>query len=88
MAARLRAALEAGLADGSITGVGFSQATQSNGVFATLPAGVSDRLREHFRFYDWDAARNEVRWMCSFDTTEHDIDAFVAALIEELGKQS
>lgn len=84
MADRLRTSLEAGIADGSIVGVGFSQATQSNGVFATLPAGVADRLREHFRFYDWDAARHEVRWMCSFDTSEHDIDAFVAALKQEL----
>jgi threonine aldolase len=84
MAKRLRAALEAGIADGSVKGVGFSQETQANGVFATLPAGVADRLREHFRFYDWDASRNEVRWMCSFDTTEQDIDAFVAALSREL----
>jgi threonine aldolase len=84
MANRLRGALDAGIADGSIQGVGFSQQTQSNGVFATLPAGVADRLREHFRFYDWDAANNEVRWMCSFDTTENDIDAFVTALIQEL----
>ncbi|GAB3575678.1 low specificity L-threonine aldolase [Leifsonia lichenia] len=84
MANRLRTSLEAGIADGSIVGVGFSQETQSNGVFATLPAGVADRLRTHFRFYDWDAARREVRWMCSFDTSEHDIDAFVAALKQEL----
>ncbi|MDA4893563.1 MULTISPECIES: threonine aldolase family protein [Microbacterium] len=80
MAQRLRRAVEAGIADGSIRGVAFTQATQSNGVFATLPDGVADRLRETFRFYDWDAARNEVRWMCSFDTTEADVDAFVAAL--------
>jgi len=84
MAARLRGALEAGIADGSITGVAFSQETQANGVFATLPAGVADRLREHFRFYDWDASRNEVRWMCAFDTSEQDIDDFVAALGREL----
>ncbi len=84
MATRLRTALEEGVGRGEISGVGFSQVTQANAVFATLPAGVADRLREHFRFYDWDAARNEVRWMCSFDTTEADIDAFVAALIAEL----
>ena len=84
MAARLRTALEEGVASGEIAGVGFSQKTQANAVFATLPAGVADRLRGHFRFYDWDAARNEVRWMCSFDTTEADIDAFVAALKFEL----
>lgn len=80
MAARLRAGVEAGIADGSISGVAFSQPTQSNGVFATLPDGVADELRRSFRFYDWDAARNEVRWMCSFDTTEQDVDAFVAEL--------
>lgn len=83
MAQRLRAGVEAGLADGSIEGVGFTQPTQANGVFATLPAGVADRLRESFRFYDWDASKNEVRWMCSFDTTEDDIDALVAAIARE-----
>ena len=44
---------------------------------------MADRLRESFRFYDWDAAKNEVRWMCSFDTTEADIDAFIAAIARE-----
>ena len=83
MAQRLRAGIEAGLADGSIKGVAFTQPTQSNGVFATVPDGVADRLRESFRFYDWDAARNEVRWMCSFDTTEQDIYAFIAAIARE-----
>jgi threonine aldolase len=60
--------------------VRFSQPTQANGVFAILPDGVAEKLRESFRFYDWDASKNEVRWMCSFDTTESDVDAFVAAL--------
>jgi len=83
MAARLRTGIEAGLADGTVRGVGFSQRTEVNGVFATLPDGVADRLRESFRFYDWDAARNEVRWMCSFDTSEDDIDAFLAAIARE-----
>lgn len=80
MAQRLRTSIEAGLADGSIQGVSFSQPTQSNGVFAILPDGVADSLRESFRFYDWDAARSEVRWMCGFDTEESDVDAFVAEL--------
>ncbi|KRC62120.1 threonine aldolase [Agromyces sp. Root81] len=84
MARRLRDALDAGIAAGELPGLCFTQETQSNGVFATLPAGVADRLRERFRFYDWDAARGEVRWMCSFDTSEADIDAFVAGIREEL----
>ncbi|HWU32245.1 MAG TPA: low specificity L-threonine aldolase [Marmoricola sp.] len=83
MAQRLRAGVEDGLADGSIHGVKLSRPTQANGVFAILPDGVADRLRESFRFYDWDASINEVRWMCSFDTTEDDVDALVAAVAKE-----
>lgn len=87
MARRLRDALDAGIAAGELPGLSFTQETQSNGVFAVLPAGVADRLRERgFKFYDWDAAKHEVRWMCSFDTTEDDIDAFVAGIREELAR--
>lgn len=78
MATRLRAAVD------TIDGVEPTQKTESNGVFAVLPAGVADRLRESFRFYDWDEAAREVRWMCSFDTSEDDVDAFVAAIRREL----
>jgi threonine aldolase len=83
MAQRLRAGIEAGLADGTIKGVTFTQPTQANGIFATVPDGVADRLRASFAFYDWDAAINEVRWMCSFDTSEEDIDALIAAIARE-----
>lgn len=84
MAARLRDALESAIAAGAITGLEFTQPTQVNAVFATLPAGVADRLRESFHFYDWDEARREVRWMTAFDTTESDVDAFVDAITREL----
>ena len=53
---------------------------QANAVFAVLDRGVADALRERFRFYDWDPATGEVRWMCSWDTTEADVDAFLAEL--------
>ncbi len=56
---------------------------QANAVFAVLPPGVADRLRPRFRFYDWNPATGEVRWMCAFDTTEADVDAFAAAIREE-----
>jgi threonine aldolase len=83
MAARLRSALEAGIADGSLPGLAFTQASQSNAIFATLPTDVADRIRERVRFYDWDRARGEVRWMMAWDTTESDIDGFVAVIREE-----
>ena len=83
MAARLRSGIEAGMADGSIRGVSFTQPTQVNGVFAALPAGAADRIRDRgFRFYDWNEASGEVRWLTSFDTTEADVDAFVAAVAD------
>ncbi|MEX5299983.1 beta-eliminating lyase-related protein [Kocuria sp. CPCC 205292] len=84
MARRLRDGIEAGIADGSLRGIAFTQETQVNSVFATLPAGLADRLRRRFRFYDWDPATGEVRWVCSFDTTEEDVDAFLSALRSEL----
>jgi threonine aldolase len=84
MARRLRDGIEAGIADGSMPGVAFTQETQVNSVFATLPAGLADRLRRRFRFYDWDAATGEVRWVCSFDTTPEDVDTFLSALRSEL----
>lgn len=74
MATRLRAALE------GVHGVHFTQPTQANGVFATLPPGVADELRKEFRFYDWDPATGEVRWMCAWDTTEGDVDRFAASV--------
>ncbi|SMH49717.1 L-threonine aldolase [Rathayibacter oskolensis] len=84
MAARLRSHLDDAVAAGRIEGLAFTQPTQANAVFATLPAGVADRLREGYRFYDWNPATGEVRWVCSFDTTEADIDAFTAAIEREL----
>lgn len=78
MAMRLRTRLQAGIDDGSIRGIAFTQVTQANAVFASLPPGLADRLRERVGFYDWNAAKGEVRWVCSFDTQPDDIDAFVA----------
>jgi threonine aldolase len=49
-----------------------------------LDNAIADRIRERVRFYDWDRAAGEVRWMCAFDTTEADIDNFVAVITEEL----
>lgn len=80
MASRLRSGLEDLISAGHAPGLAFTQETQANGVFALVPAHAVEGLREQFGFYDWNAARGEVRWMCSFDTTEGDVDAFVAGV--------
>ncbi|MFH8615971.1 threonine aldolase family protein [Streptomyces sp. NPDC017979] len=73
------------LAEGvrQVDGVQILHPVQANAVFARLPHDVSVRLQQRFRFYFWDEAAGDVRWMCSFDTTEDDVDAFVQALKEE-----
>lgn len=78
MAARLSAAVA------DLPGVRVTQPTQANAVFVALPPGTADALRAVRRFYDWDAATGEVRWMCAFDTTEQDVDDFAAAVRREL----
>jgi threonine aldolase len=67
-----------------LPGVRITQQVQANAVFAILPAEPAQRLQRRFRFYTWDQSTGEVRWMCSWDTTPADVDAFVAALAEEL----
>jgi threonine aldolase len=86
MAARLRSALDAGIADGSITGLSFSQVTQANAVFAVLANDAADRIRKQVRFYDWDRAAGMVRWMAAWDTTHDDVDRFVQVIQEELAR--
>ena len=87
MAQRLRDALEAGIADGTLSGLAFTQDSQANAIFATLPTEVADRIRERVRFYDWDRARGEVRWMTAWDTTPEDVDRFVAIIAEEFARR-
>ncbi|MET7465824.1 low specificity L-threonine aldolase [Nonomuraea sp. NPDC005501] len=68
-----------------LPGVRVPRPVEANAVFAILPRDVTERLQKRFRFYTWNEATGEVRWMCAFDTTEADVDAFAAALAEELG---
>ena len=84
MAQLLRSTLEGLIDSGEISGLSFSQDTQANAVFALLDNAAADRIREKVRFYEWDRARGEVRWMCAFDTTEDDIDQFVDIIRAEL----
>ncbi len=78
MAKRLEAAVR------KIEGVEIVRPVQANVVFAILPREVSERLQKRYRFYFWNEHTGEVRWMCSFDNTEADVDAFAAALVEEM----
>ena len=50
--------------------VQITQKVEANGVFAIVPKEIIEDLKSEYFFYDWDEMRNEVRWMCSFDTQE------------------
>jgi threonine aldolase len=65
---------------GAIPGVQLTRPVQANAVFAILPRELADAVRAEFPFYTWDEATGEVRWMCSWDTTEDDVRQFAAAL--------
>jgi threonine aldolase len=78
MAKRLESAVR------DIAGVSITQPVQANAVFAVLPADATSALQETFHFYTWNQQTGEVRWMCAWDTTADDVDAFAAAIGEEL----
>jgi len=64
--------------------VAITQPVQINAIFATMPAEAIPKLMKKFFFYVWNEERNEVRWMTSFNTTEKDIEEFIAALKDSL----
>ena len=63
-----------------LPGVRVAYPVQANAVFVALPATVTERLLEDYRFYAWDEEAGVVRWMCSWQTTPADVDRLVAAL--------
>lgn len=68
---------------GKLPGMRITRPVQTNAVFASLPAVAIERVLQSHFFYVWNpepADTPEVRWMCSFDTTEADVLGFVNAL--------
>jgi threonine aldolase len=69
---------------GSAAGVSAVYPVEANGVFAALPAPVTRALQQRYPFYVWDEHSGVVRWMTSFDTSEEDVDGFVALVAETM----
>lgn len=74
MAQKLYAAVK------DIPEVTVTRQVESNALFATLPPHIIPALQKEFFFYVWDEESSEVRWMCSYDTTEEDIESFAFIL--------
>ena len=74
MATRLAAAV-VGIA--GVEGIG---SVAVNSVYPTLPRDVIEPLQAWCQHYTWDAHQNQVRWVCSWDTTIEDVDRFAAGV--------
>jgi len=53
---------------------------EANAVFPELPEAVTNQVMADYRFYVWNQATGQVRWMCSWDTTQEDVDGILSAL--------
>jgi threonine aldolase len=58
--------------------------TEANAVFPILPPKVTAKLQKDYRFYVWNQATGQVRWMCAWDTTTADVDGLLEALRKAL----
>ena len=78
MAQRLAGALE------RIGNVGIAYPVEANAVFATLPRAAIDKLRAELPgeppFHVWNEQLDLIRLMCSWDTTEEDVDGLADAV--------
>jgi len=60
--------------------VSITKPVEANAVFALIPRDWYAPLQAIMPFYVWNERTHEVRLMCSFDTTEAEIDGFAQAL--------
>lgn len=58
----------------------ITQRVDANGIFALFPPAIIPELQKGSFFYVWNDFTNEVRLMCSFDTTEEDVRVFLDRL--------
>jgi len=64
----------------AISGIEIAHPVEANAVFARIPPARVAAAQKQRYFYVWEAGTSTVRLMCSFDTTEEDVEALVAAL--------
>lgn len=64
--------------------VSFTQKTESNQLFLTLPHDSAEKLALKHAFFYWNEGINEIRLVTSFDTTEKDVHTLVNDIKEAL----
>lgn len=68
-----------------LPGLEVAYPVQSDAVFARLRPEHIEALQRDWYFYIWDEETSVVRWMTAFDTTETDVDQFVADIAAVTG---
>jgi threonine aldolase len=63
-----------------IASLQLGSAPSANSMFPIIAQGPRVLLQDWAHFYDWDIAKDQVRWMTAWDVTEPEIDAFVAGV--------
>jgi threonine aldolase len=77
---RMARRLAEGLA--GIPAVTITRPVDANGIFAVFPSNIIAKMQEEYPFYVWNEKLSEVRLMCSFDTSEKEVDGFVEKVKE------
>jgi len=67
-----------------ISQVKITRSVDTNAVFAIIPPELCEKLQQRHHFHVWEEETNEVRWMCSFNTTKEDIDQFIADINQSI----
>lgn len=65
--------------------VSMPNPAEANAVFPILPSEVMHQVQQDYRFYLWNHLTGQVRLMCSWDTTEDDVEGLLASLRKALG---
>ncbi len=73
-AARLHAAVS------DVASLRLGAPPRANSLFPTIAQPARRRLQDWTFFWDWDAARDQARWMTAWDVTAQDVDAFAAGV--------
>ena len=66
----------------SIHSLELTESPAVNSLYPTISPAHAEQLREVSFFWDWEPARNRVRWMTSWDTEPSDVKAFAEAIYQ------
>lgn len=64
----------------------ITREVNANGVFVVIPKEIIPIIQQQYFFHIWNETTHEVRLMCSWDTTEEDINGFITAIKSEIKK--